>query len=565
MTIDESDGTQSPCGSERVDSSLCFGNDCLSTEAIQGLTFSERLEGRQIVKSSSAAVVLPREVRWDYHAETDLQGPQGLSHRGVCVRAEWQEDGSMSFSFEGANWEFERSSMKNVELFGMSNLEVAYWLPQLTGLVRSVTVPGLNLDEEFRPFLYAAPLGGISTANAKMSFFFRDFGVTCGDNDNVFQPILNGSNVGKAESVWGSDVPKAWGVVFAHNLIEAEALALNRARFAADLISFGLRSGISHFETRHESQTLEWDINIGKSRISLQSWIMLLDQKNDKGWIRTVPLVELDSIIDLEDGYERISFFAERFLDASEAGDFMDQTNRRNLSDRERKLSTGIQRSLRWLSIASHEESMGDQFIATWISLESILNALDYPGVFGGNRKLIRNALKKVISTLNLPRRASHSLAISEEMIEGRILQNQWPLRTKLDLFAKACGIRLKSEDSTLLRDLSRIRNEIFHAGKSDAQISREQLRRLQYLIERLVVAASIYGYEDIEEESLHDLQIGEMGPDGGGAPLFLNGREVPYTFTVMHDEAGIPTEELIIEGKIYSRRNSNISFANNQ
>ena len=382
MTIDESASAQSPCGNKLVDSSLCFGNDCLSGEAIQSLKFNERLEGNHIVKSSSATVVVPDEVRWDYHAETDLQGPQDLNHKGVCVRAEWQKDGSMNFSFEGYLWEFKRSSVRNIEIFGMSNLEAAYWFPQLTGLVRGVEVPGLSLDEEFRPFLYAVPLQGLTAAGTREFFFFRDFGVTSGDKDDVFQPLLDNSNIGKTESAWASDVPKAWGVVFARDLIEAEALALNRARFTSDLISFGLRSGISHFETRYESEPLEWDVDIGRSRISLEPWIMLLDQRNRKGWIRTIPLVESDSTIDLEDGYERISFFAERFLDASEAGDFIDQTNKRILSDRERRLSAGIQRSLRWLSIASNEEGVGDQFIATWISLGIDIERHRIPGRF---------------------------------------------------------------------------------------------------------------------------------------------------------------------------------------
>ena len=562
MTIDESASVESPCGNTFVDSRLCFGNDCFSSEAIQSLKFSERLEGNHIVKSSSATVVLPEEMRWSYHAETDLLGPQDLNHRGICVKAEWQEDGSMSFSFEGALWEFERSSVKNIEIFGMSNLEVAYWFPQLTGLVRGVEVPGLSLDEEFRPFLYAVPLQGLSAAGTKKFFYFRDFGVTSGDKDDVFQPLLNNSNIGKTESVWGSDVPKAWGVVFARDLIEAEALALSRARFTADLISFGLGSGISHFETRYDSEPLEWDVDIGRSKISLEPWVMLLDQKNKKGWIRTIPLVEVDSTIDLEDGYERIAFFAERFLDASEAGDFIDQANKRISSGRERRMSAGIQRSLRWLSIASNEESVGDQFIAAWISLESILNAIEYPEVFGGDRESVGDALKEAISALGLPRQVSHSLSISEEMVEGRALQNQWPLRTKLALFAKACGIRLKSDDSALVRDLSRIRNEIFHAGRSDFPVSKEQLIRLRYLVERLVVATSVYGYEDIEERFRHELQFGEIGPEGGGAPLSLNGRDVPYTFRIMQDEAGIHTEELVIEGKIYNRQNSNISFA---
>ena len=565
MNNDEPTEAQPSYGNQLVESSLCFGADCISGEAIQTLNFNERLEGNHVVKSSSATVTLPEEPRWDYHAETELQGPKDLSHRGICVKAVWEEDGSLSFSFEGTLWEFERSSVRNIEIFGMSNLEIAFWFPQLTGLVRGVEIPGLTLDEELRPFLYAVPLRGIKATGTKQSFFVRDFGITSGEYDTVFQPLLVDSNIGKTESVWSSDVPRAWGVVFAHNLLEAEGLATNRARFTADLISFGLRTGVSHFDTRYESEPLEWDIDAGRSKVTLEPWIMLLDQKNTEGWIRTIPLVDLDVPIDLETGYKRISFFAEHFLDASEAGDYIDQTNERILSDRERRLSAGVQRCLRWLGIASTEESVGDQFIATWISLESILNSIEYPGVFAEERDSVGRAIRRAISKLQLPRQSNHGLTISEEMIEGRVMQNQWPPRTKLALFAKACGVTLKPGDSELLRDLSRVRNEIFHTGSKDPLVSRENIRQLQYLVERLVIAASVYGYEDIEERCHHELQFGEIGPEGGGAPLSLDGQDVPYTFRLVRDKAGNFTEELVIEGKIYNMQNSTISFAKNE
>ena len=95
-----------------------------------------------------------------------------------------------------------------------------------------------------------------------------------------------------------------------------------------------------------------------------------------------------------------------------------------------------------------------------------------------------------------------------------------------------------------------------------NAPVSKEHLRQLRYLVERLVVAISVYGYEDIEERSRHELQFGEIGAEGGGAPLSLNGRDVPYTFRLTQDAAGNQTEELVIEGKIYNRQNSNISIA---
>ena len=68
----------------------------------------------------------------------------------------------MEFSIEGAIRELDRASVKNIEIFGMSNAEIAYWFPQLTGLVRGVKVPGLTVDSELRPFLYAVPLEGLT-------------------------------------------------------------------------------------------------------------------------------------------------------------------------------------------------------------------------------------------------------------------------------------------------------------------------------------------------------------------------------------------------------------------
>ena len=561
MTTDKTP-TDEPTLEKAVDSSeLCFGTDCFSGGSVKELSFEERLEGNRIVKSSSAAVVPSAEVRWDYHTEAVLRGPEGLSQRGVCVRAAWREGGTMEFSIAGAIWELERASVKNIEIFGMSNAEIAYWFPQLTGLVRGVEVPGLTVDTEPRPFLYAVPLRGLTAKGDKRFLFIKDFGVTSGDTDNVFNPLLTNSNIGKAEPVWQPDVPKAWGVVYARDLIEAGGLALDRAQFTADLISFSLRTGMSHFDTRYESEPLEWDVDLGRSRVTLQPWILMLDQKSTKGWIRTLPLIDQDTKVDLDDVYDRISFFAEHFREASEAGDFVDQIEQRSLTDRERRLSVGIQRSLRWLGIASNEERVSDQFIATWISLESILNSIDYPGVFDGARETVGDAIRKAIAELRLPKQATQPLIISEGMISGRVLQNQWPPRTKLQLFAKAWGVELKQGDSELVRDLGHLRNEVFHDGRNDPSVSSQQLRQLQYLVERLVSAASVYGYEDIEEQSRYQLQFGEIGPEGGGAPLSLDGRDVPYVFRLVKDQEGRLVQEFVIEGKIYNELNSDVSF----
>lgn len=542
---------------------LLLGRECLPGNVIQSWRVNERLEGNHVVKSASAIVHPSEDSRWDYHAETVFEGPQNLTHRGVCVKSEYHPEGGMEFSFEGLAWEFERAVISTIGMFGITDLEKAYWLPLLTGLVSGVEMPGLTLNKELRPFLYAVPLNGLSAKRDLKSFFIEDFGVTSGDDDNVFAPILAGFDFAASEPALHTNTPKAWGVVLARDFLAAEGLALRRARFTADLINFALNTGISHFDTRYDNELFEWDAEIGRSVVSLHPWIILLEHGEEhppKGWVRPTPLIEHQVETDLEDGYKRISFFAEKFRDASQLGNIQEQSARRALSDRETKLSAGIQRALRWLGIASTEDNINDQFIATWISLEAILNCVDYPDVFAGNRRATRDTIRQTINEMDLPNSEIEPLSVSKTFIRNRVFNNSWPLRTQLVMFAKSSGIELREGDSELVRDLAKIRNDVFHAGNIESSISKQQVRQLRYLVERLVVAASVYGYEDFESDTPQEIQFGEIGPEGGAAPVFLDGREVPYRL-VVDNNVEWPIFELTIKGKIYSERNANISF----
>ena len=459
-------------------------------------------------------------------------------------------------------WELAQGLVKSVEFFGMSHREMLYWLIRLTDLIGGIRISDLTLDTESRPFLYAVPLKGISSEGRPWSFLANDFGVASGEYENSFEPLLEQLRSVHTQLFWKNSVPKVYGAVFASDMLQAEARALDRARFTADLISFSLRAGFSHFDTRYDSEPLEWDAEMGRSVVSLHPSILLREARVMKGWIRSTPLIERQSDIDLEKNKERIYFFVERFLDASLEGDLGDQTGQREMSERERKLSTGIQRSLRWLGVASNEENINDQFIATWIAMEAILDSIEYPGVFDGDRKPVRDSIRQKIKGITLPKPKEELLTISADLLEGRLLQNQWPLRRKLALFAKACGVDLRPGDSQLVRDLQGVRGKILHAGQDDSPVSRDEVRKLQYLIERLLASASVGGYEDLEGNVRHQLRFGEIGPEGGAAPLFVDGEEVPYSFRLFPDQTGRPVGEWIVDGKIYSEKNADFGRA---
>ena len=533
---------------------LCFGIACLSGDAILSVDATDWMEGRHIAKSITAVVVPPDSFRWNYQAETFCSKDGETIHRGFCVKSDVEMDGSVEMYLRGYEWELDQVIISGFEPFGMSLEEQLYWLAQIEGMLRGAIVPNLTLNKELRPFLYAVPLRGLSVEGEVKSFIAGDFGITSGEDDNILGPVIDSTRTGQEETAWDVGAPKAWGVVFARDFLEAEGLALERAQFTADLINFALRAGISHFSTRYDAELLEWNAVHGRTTVALQPWLLILEEEERKGWIRTVPLVKSNAETDLEKGYSRISFFIDRFKDISSFGGYKDQTGIRELSERERKLYRGIQRSIRWMGIASNEESIGDQFIAVWIALEAILESVEYPRVFGGDRRKVRSQIEDAIDSVSLPKQSDELLGITQDMIKGRAFSGHWPVRKKLEIFANSFGIKLEPNDTKVVGDLQRMRSQALHSGQYDCPISRGELIQLQYLVERLVAAATVGGYEDIEDDETPKFSFGIVGPMGGARPLFIDDRCVPYTMRFRRNEEGQLEQEYLVEGKIHNR-----------
>ena len=340
--------------------------------------------------------------------------------------------------------------------------------------------------------------------------------------------------------------------------------ALARASLTADIIGFSLRTGVSHLESRYVTEAVEWDAEAARTPVAPHPYIMILDSKNAKGWVRSTLTPKPHDDIEIHDHSEKISLFVEQFERATETGDLFDQVHNPPTGERERKLALGIQRSLRWQAIAAEEHDARDRFSALWIALESVLNAVEFPGVFEKSRHELRNIINQKIQNLPIPERSDEPLEISKEMLKGRILQGQWPLHKKLKMFEMAFGVALRPDDLKLVRKLSGVRARIFHAHDDDPNLSNPQIQKLQYLVERLTATASTMGYVDIEDDEQHQLILGQLGPEGGAAPLFLNGRKVLYDSIFTQDSTGKQVWELIIEGKIYNGESAILSSQQN-
>ena len=509
-------------------------------------------------RSASLMLNPPLEARWDYREEARVYEDADKVLTGICTEARVGEKGTIHLKFWGHFWRLERDVLQGIGSFGMSNKETFYWLVKLNGDTKDPIVEGLEIDSLMRPFLFAVPLKNI-TSPKQMLMLTADAGITSHEHDNSFRPILEQFEEIEEVPAWSEDNPKLFGVVFANDLLQAENAARHRAHLMVSMINLALRTGMSHFETRYASEPIGFDREAGLVPVSLQPWIIIREMSERKEWIRMIPVSKIEADNSLEDSLDRIKSFFSAFNRASEAGDIHDQMGKRQLTERERRLSLGMNRAMRWLNSALDEVDVRDQFTATWIALETILNAVRYPRVFDGERASLKEELRSAIRRLDLPRSNEEILAIKTDMLESRVLQDNWSTSRKLPIFAQALGIHLKQADKKLVSRLSRARNRILHEGEDSPDLSQVQLDQLRNLVERLIVGTSTGGYEDLEDIT-HTFHFGIIGPEGGAAPITIDGKEdVPYECVVTRDSSGQLVGEWIAEGKIYREKNIEI------
>ena len=531
--------------------SLEIGGETFPAEQIKEARISFRIDEFMKYRSASVTLNPSAKSRWNYHSEVKLYEEKGVILTGICTEAKYNEEGNLRLALAGPFWKLERTRTRSFETFGMRQRESVYWMMRLASPDRAPVFTGLDLDTSTRPFVYAIPLRGLSEFD-KGLLLAGDTGITSKENDSVFNKILEGAESVREVEAWQQDCPRVFGVVIAEDFIQAERSALERANSMVGIVNFALTTGISHFETRYNSEPLQFHAENSFSPVALYPWIAICEAAEPKGWIRHTSPAKLEANKVPDSSLERIQFFLSKFFSAGQPGDIHDQTGRRQFIDREQKLLTSTKRSLHWLNIASQEEDIRDKFTATWTSLESVLNSVEYPGVFDRERAAAKKAIRKGIKEIALPNDPNSQISITTDMLLSRALQNQWPLRTKLSIFADSFGITLEKGDTEMIRKLSRSRNNIFHEGEYDTDVSYEQVRELQHLVERLVAGTSIGGYLDLEGQP-HRFQFGDIGPEGGGAPLSIDGKDVDWEVHMFRDSKEKLVAEWIVEGKIYT------------
>ncbi len=541
-----------------VSGELSFGQVSLTKTA--GLQVKKHCRGGRHWYRTASAIVTPdvaERGRWTYDTDiTITERGEKLLH-GVCVSAKHLPDGSLEMKFHDSSWELEHQPLTAV-FFGMTNKEMMFWIPQFAGFAEP-KIQGFTQDRELRPFIYAVPIMGLGSEGDRKLVGANDLGVVAGEADDTIYPIVDGLKIADRYPLWNRAGAKAFGVVMAQTMLEAERLALGRASLTVDIVNFALRAGVSHWENRRDRELLEWNREVAEVDVKLSDWILIREVKSAKGWVRIPVTSARDAPLSLDTVHDRITAFLKRFQTVTTVGDVLSQTGRRPLSESERRLIDGIQRALHWYGIAAKERGRLDRFLALWVTLEAILDCASYPKVFDGNRQPIKSSLEEGIRSAPYPKPEDPLLLISADILKGRLLAGGWPLTRRLELFAKSFGVSLHEGDTSLVQGLGSLRGQVLHGGKHEADIAESSLRALAYLTERLIMAASVCAYKKLEDNQRHILHLEPIGPEVGAAPLVLDGRQVAYEFHMQKTKSGEQKSEWVIDGLVYDESNSQI------
>ena len=528
-----------------------LGDFTFPNEALGQMSLSESLDGSIVVKRATISISPPAEATWDYHQQARIFIYDTRKLTGVCTRATPNVDGSITLELAGFDWIMQQSQITGLGTFGMPELEILYWFQRMLTPEIPVEVEGLDLDHSLRPFMYAIPVKGLSSSGTGASIAINDSGIASHDWDQTFQPLLDRLEAAQDREYWKAETPKIFGIVFARNLMEAEAMSLKRANTTLDLINFACSNGISHFVTRYEQTPLAWDAQAA-SAISLYSCILIREVQTVKGWIRELPGIQDISHADLPASIPTIRFVAEKLAEVHSYGGVHDQKEETTLTRRQQKLLGGIQRALRWLTISSVEPDLADRFLAIWTALEAVLSSSEYPRVFSGSRAELGESLKKRLREIPIPHTDDPLLTITQDMLNNRVARGEWPLVKKLHIFASSFGIQLDNNDATTVGRLNNVRSSILHSGSTADNLTTNDVRYLRNLVRRLIMATTIGGYQDLESQ-VPNIQFGDVGPQGGAAPLFVDGQQVPYELTLQQTEDGQWVGEIITQGRLFN------------
>ena len=524
---------------------------------IQSVVYTQEHGESTLTRRAQITLNPANTKRWTYHQTLEVYTGQAWD-RGRCVRADWINGDRLMIEWHDFSWDFNSILVRHCATINMKGLEQAYWLIRLMQDGREPKVEGFSPNTTRRVFRYAVPLLGIANDDTDKLVGQSDFGLTSDRSTDPVNELIGKLTQDIDDASWNVRVPKVYGAVVASTPLEAEMHALRRARFAADLITFALQTGASHFDTVHKGEALSWDAIETIKPVSTRPWLLLFEEKTLKGWVRSVPLTTIERSARIAAVKKRLRTFFTNFQEVAECGDVLEQLNPDSRGPRENKIGRAVQTAMRWLTEAARMPDDDYRLVPVWTALEAILGAIAYPPIFTKEREHIKRNLAAAIDEIKTGSDDADEVATLKDMLRGRLGDNNWPIRKRVGFFAREFGIALQKGDFEVIKSLGRVRNRAIHTGDIHEGDLNCEVGQLKYLVERLILAASVCGVRAKVKGGPHKIKIVGIEPGTtGAATIYINGKEVSYVMTMREKTDGTLAMVITSDGLIYDDTNS--------
>jgi hypothetical protein len=350
----------------------------------------------------------------------------------------------------------------NAEFIDFRASDSLHFVANVSGL--TLKLPSeMKLDLSPRHFIVIAPVRDLIV---KDTFRFGDvefYPVFSSKDDH----IIRRSNMGRRESDWGSNYPRARIVVNASSHFDAIDIGYSKIK---DVICwFTLRNDLTFPVVDELGEKSAVGFNYFKyySRVKLSPMVYCREKGTDHVCLfDTRDLV--GNILSIE--YDPNEYFrpTKRLFEPimSKARDSLIQEEK------------NILLSLHWLARSIHEGNNVDKLLDLWTSLEFIVSRIKGKLHFSEPEKKL---ILRKIQELGLH---ENQLEIVEDKIA---MLNDAPLMEKIRLFAENHRVDFTEGEWKLLRAMRRKRNDIIH-GKKETDVPKEEIEKLRGIIERILL-----------------------------------------------------------------------------
>ena len=220
----------------------------------------------------------------------------------------------------------------------------------------------------------------------------------------------------------------------------------------------------------------------------------------------------------LEADGERVRVFLPNFRRVVESGDAAEQLQVSAPNAGESRIARAVQTAVHWLAEAARMSEDTYRLLPVWTALEAVLSAMEYPPVFDRRHVHIKKRLLAAVNEVEDGDAKTDEVEVLKDLLKARISNNAWPVRTQLELFADAFDVRLRAGDTEVVKRLSRVRGKAVHTGDTDKEGLGCEIGQLKYLVERLIMAASVCAVRATATDGRHTVKIVGVEPGTTGA-----------------------------------------------